>query len=100
MLAKNSVEFQQQLAHNKLSKLKVADNAIKLDFSDTKNVGTIASNEELTVKVRSENELDFSSENIKIVSISSQKSNNSMLYNMNLEITNVNGAVVTFKNKS
>jgi hypothetical protein len=100
MLAKNSVEFQQQLAHNKLSKLKVADNAIKLDFSDTKNVGTITSNEELTVKVRSENELDFSSENIKIVSISSQKSNNSMQYTMNLEITNANGAVVTFKNKS
>lgn len=99
MLAKNSVEFQQQLAHNKLTKAKVAGNAIKLDFSDANNVGTIAPNKELTVKVSCENELVFTSDNIKIVSASSQKTNDLILHKLRLKITDSKGAIISLKNK-
>ncbi len=100
MLSKNSVEFQQQLAHNKLTKVKVADNLINLNFSDTKNVGTIAPNEELTIKVSCECELVFTSDNIKIISASSQKINDSILHKLNLKMTGNKGAQITFESKS
>ncbi len=99
MLAKNSVEFQQQLVHNKLAKLNVAENAINLNFSETNSIGTIVPNEELTVNVSSDKELVFTSDNIKIVSFSSQKINDSILNKLNLKITNSKGAVIQMDQK-
>ena len=41
LLAKSSLTFQQQLVHHKLTKVEIADSAIKLDFSDTNKIDTI-----------------------------------------------------------
>ena len=100
ILAKNSLFFQQQLAHHKCTKINVNHGAININFSETDKLGTTISNNELTVKVSSERELVFSSDRINIVSVSSKKIDNLSLYNLNLEITDSKGVFVSFTNKS
>jgi len=96
ILAKNSVFFQQQLVHHKYTKMKVNDGTIILNFTDTNQLSTIISNNELTVKVSSNRELVFSSDSINIVSISSKKENNSILYILNFRKKDYEGAIVSF----
>ena len=97
MLAKNSVFFQKQLVHHVASKIELKDNEINLDFSETNNLGTIMVNDELTVKVISNNELNFFSDDLKIVSVNSKKDDNSNLYTLDLRRGNLNKASITIK---
>jgi uncharacterized protein YqgQ len=85
MLAKNSVLFQKQIVHHAASTIKIKNQKIHLDFSASNRLGTIISNDELTVKVKSEKELNFSSGDIQIVSVSSIRKNNSLLYTLQLK---------------
>jgi hypothetical protein len=85
MLAKDSLFFQKQLAHHICTQLEMKGRTINLDFSETNKLGTKIENNELTVKVSSNEELSFTSDSINIVSVSSKKINNSILYSLNLE---------------
>ena len=97
MLARNSIEFQKQFVHQKLTKVKIVNNEIILDFSKTKNVGTILPNNELTVKISSDKELAFSSKKVKSLLISSQNEDGRMLYKIKLKPeTNSNYSVIKF----
>ncbi len=100
MLARNSLEFQQQLPHHELTKISIGDKAIDLDFSDTANVKTIISNSRLTLKVKSDSELNFSSDEIEIISVSSKRIENSIIHNLTLKITDRKVAKVLFSKKS
>ena len=97
MLARNSVFFQQQLAHHMSTKIDMNEGVINLNFTDTNQLGTIISNNELTVKVSSDRELTFSSDSINIVSVSSKKINNSILYTLNLGIKDKESALISIK---
>jgi hypothetical protein len=96
MLAKNSVLFQQQLVHYKCSKTEIRDDVIKLDFAESNQLDTITSNEELSIKVTSNKKLDFSSDSITIVSVSSKKNSNSILYTLNLKKNDDKVATISF----
>lgn len=95
LLAKSSLTFQQQLVHHKLTKVEIADSAIKLDFSDTNKIDTIILNEELTVKVSSHAELKFSSDTMDIVSVSSTKKNEEILHILSLRKTGMSNEVIS-----
>ncbi|MDZ7604558.1 MAG: hypothetical protein U5K79_03000 [Cyclobacteriaceae bacterium] len=99
MLAKNSHLFQQQLAHHSATKIVVQNNEIKMDFSGTNQLGTIIPNKELTVKVTSDKEIVFSSDIIRIVSVTSKQLPDFILYSLNLELTDQEDASIFFKIK-
>ena len=84
ILAKNSLCFQQQLAHHQCTRIDLLDGVIKLDFTQTNQLGTMTSNDELTVKISSHKELTFSSHNIHIVSVAPRRENNLMRYTLDL----------------
>jgi len=96
MLARNSVEFQKQLVHEKLTAIEVIKDEIRLDFSKTKDVGTILANDELTIKLSSNKKLKFSSKTVKSLSISSQKVDELILYKLKLKLENNKNAVIKF----
>ena len=100
MLAKNSVLFQQQLAHHAATKILVQDNEIKMDFSGTQQLGTKLLNKVLTVKVTSDKEIAFSSDIIQIVSVMSKQGPDSILYTLNLELADQKDASIYFKIKA
>ena len=97
MLAKNSVLFQKQLAHHVATVPTVENNVLHLDFSKTNKLGTILKNDELTVKLLSDKKLDFSSNDIKIGSVSSAKSGKQFLHTINLIKGTNDKALITFK---
>ena len=100
LLAKNSLLFQKQLAHHIASKIEVKDGAVNMDFSDTLKLGTVLPNNELTVKISSDKEIDFSSDTIQIVSVTSSKDAKAFLYSLNLEISNSSNASISYKSKA
>jgi len=100
MLAKNSVLFQKQLAHHIASKLEVKDSKLNLDFADVHKLGTLITNNELAVKITSNKELDFSSDTIQIVSVNAEKGNDTILYSLNLEISDHTNASISFTRSS
>ena len=100
LLAKNSLFFQKQLAHHIASKIEVKDGAVNMDFSDTLKLGTVLPNNELTVKISSDKEIDFSSDTIQIVSVTSSKDAKAFLYSLNLEISNSSNASISYKSKA
>ena len=82
LLAKNSDEFQHQLAHNVCTKIVFQENLIELDFSETDKLpGNIGKNE-LTLKISCPNELQFTSENIKVISTTFKRNDNSILHTL------------------
>jgi len=97
MLAKNSVIFQQQLVHYKCSKTEIQDGIIKLDFTESNKLDTITSNEELSIKITSNRKLDFSSDSINIVSVSSKKKDASILYVLDLKKKDDKAAMISFR---
>jgi len=96
MLAKNSLLFQQQLMHHVSTKLELNNSELRLDFSDTNILGALISNNEFTVKFSSNKELNFSSDNIEIVSVFSIRNNKSILYSLNLRKTDRNRALISY----
>lgn len=100
MLAKNSLVFQKQLVHHTVSKLEVKNNEIELDFSNVHEVGTVVPNNELTIKVSCDKEITFSSDTIRIVSVTSTKGSDRILYNLNLKIVDNKNALISFKSNS
>lgn len=100
MLAKNSLFFQQQLAHHLVTKMELLDNNLHMDFSNTNKLETALSNNELTVKVSSDQEIDFSSDAINIVSVTSRKQSDSILYCINLDRANQRNASISIKSMS
>ncbi len=100
MLAKNSVFFQKQLAHHMVSKIEVKDNELKLDFSEAQKLGTIVSNNELTVNVTSDKNIAFSSDTIQIESVNSTKQADSILYKLNLKLSDQPMASISFKSNT
>lgn len=87
MLAKHSVEFQHQLAHSVCTKTKLMGNTIELDFSEIDKLPEAFGKKELTIKLKSSNELSFKSDSIKIVSNSLIRNDNSVLYTICLKRT-------------
>ncbi len=97
MLAENSLVYQKQLVHSKLTKTTRKENKIEFDFSATDNAGTIISNDEFTIKIKSQKELSFSSGDIQINSVSSNKESDSVLYSLNLKRKGKGNASITYK---
>jgi hypothetical protein len=85
MLAPNSIFFQNQLAHQVCTKVKLTDNNIELDFKDVDALAGTLSKKELALKVKSQNAMKFKSNQIKIVSQKSIKTEEHFLYTLMLE---------------
>ena len=100
MLAENSFFFQKQLLHHQVTKINTEDRAIKLDFSETDKTPKLLNPDELVIKVDSPAKLDFHSDTAKIVSTSSVKTDNGLLYTLNLKRGREAGAVITFTKNS
>ncbi len=100
MLAENSFFFQKQLLHHQVTKINTEDRAIKLDFSETDKTPKLLNPDELVIKVDSPAKLDFHSDTAKIVSTSSVKTDNGLLYTLNLKRGRKAGAVITFTKNS
>jgi len=86
MLSKNSLVFQKQLMHHEFTKVKVGENVITLDFSNTNNSGAIVTANELTIKVSSKVELSFTSDTIKIVSEELTRKDDTALCSLHLKM--------------
>ena len=100
MLAENSVFFQKQLLHHQVTKINTEDRAIKIDFSETDKTPKLLNPDELVIKVDSPAKLDFHSDSVKIVSTSSVKTDNGLLYTLNLKRGREADAVITFTKNS
>ncbi len=100
MLAENSFFFQKQLLHHQVTKINTEDRAIKIDFSETDKTPKLLNPDELVIKVDSPAKLDFHSDTVKIVSTSSVKTDNGLLYTLNLKRGREAGAVITFTKNS
>ena len=96
MLVKNAIIFQKQLAHYHSTKINTSDGVINLDFGETDTLGTIMVNDELTVKVSAERKLNFASDQLKIVSVSSKKVNDSILHEISINRSNLKRGSLKF----
>lgn len=96
MLSKNSMAFQQQIAHYQSTNVNMKGQNIELDFSEISHLETILKNNELTLKVASDKELKFSSDNLIINSVSQKKIQNSILYILELDRMNTKKASINF----
>jgi hypothetical protein len=96
MLAKNSLIFQKQLAHYEATKMEVMEDEIKLDFTDLRNLGTVVTNDELTVKISSNKALNFTSDTIAINSVTADKKDESILYRLELKLRDQMNATISF----
>jgi hypothetical protein len=96
MLAKNSLIFQKQLAHYEATKMEVKEDEIKLDFTDLRNLGTVVSNDELTVKISSNKALNFTSDTIAINSVAVENRGESILYRLDLGLSDQMNASISF----
>ena len=66
------------------------------DFSTSDQLGTVLKNNELTLKVASDKNLKFSSDNIKINGVAQQKTPNSNLYILDLDRSDYKKASIYF----
>jgi len=96
MLAKNSLIFQKQLAHYEATKMEVKEDEIKLDFTDLRNLGTVVTNDELTVKISSNKALNFTSDTIAINSVTVENRDESLLYRLDLKLRDQMNATISF----
>lgn len=96
ILAKNSLVFQQQLAHYKCTDINSNSEAINLDFSKTDELSTTIKQKEITVKVNSPKELVFSSDQVTIESASSIMRSESILYTLRINRSNMKQATIKF----
>jgi hypothetical protein len=84
MLAKDSGEFQVQLAHYVRSEIILAENNIVIDFSKTDLLPAALRLEELFIKVKSANSLNFASDDVRIT-IERSPGENSSCYLLRLK---------------
>jgi len=84
MLAPNSVDFQNQLAHHTLTRINQETQPIELDFTETDKLPGSVGKEELTLKILSDKPLQFRSESIEIKK-QSLLEGNEFLYVLNLK---------------
>jgi hypothetical protein len=96
MLAKNSIDFQKQIAHYNSTKISISDGRIDLDFSDINQLGTVLANDELTLKVSSDRALTFESDQVQIYSVSNKSIDNAVLYQLHINRSNRKKASVRF----
>jgi hypothetical protein len=68
MLAPDSEYFQHQLAHNSLTHVQQTKNSISINFSETDKLPGIIGKGELTLKIKSDKPIPFTSDNIIIIS--------------------------------
>ncbi|MCD6597561.1 MAG: twin-arginine translocation signal domain-containing protein [Bacteroidales bacterium] len=85
LLAKHSDEFKHQLAHHVCTKTIFQGNLIELDFSETDKLPGSMGKNELTLKINSIDELQFSSKNIKIISSTLKRNDNSIVHTVCLD---------------
>ncbi len=85
MLAPDSVSFQNQLAHQICTSVNIAGKNIELDFKETDSLPGNLKKNKLTVKVKSQNALNFSSDKIKISDQTFKKTGENFLYTLTLE---------------
>ena len=88
LLAPDSIYFQNQLAHQVCTKVILTEKNIDLDFREVNSLPGNLSKKELTVKVKSQNAMKFKSNEIKIVSQKSIKTEENFLYTLMLERKN------------
>jgi hypothetical protein len=96
ILAKNSLEFQQQLAHFKCTDVKSASKEILLDFSKTDEIGTTVKNSKIIIKVSSNKELVFSGDQLNLETISTKKESESILYTLRIDRSNLPHAKIKY----
>ena len=77
MLAKNSEQFQVQLAHYECTEIKLAGNKIEIDFSKTDLLPAAFPKDEIFIKIKSTNSLKFASDDVRIITGNSPGKNSS-----------------------
>jgi len=85
MLASDSISFQNQLAHQKCTLVKLTGKIIELDFKKTDALPNNIVNNELTLKVTSLKAISFQSDTITIRSQRLEKRENIYLWTLTLE---------------
>jgi len=89
ILASDSVELQQQLAHRQLTMAKLVNDNIEFNFSETDKLPRMVDKRKFTFKVISDKQLSFKAINLKIISESLFDSNGSQQYTLKLERENI-----------
>ena len=97
ILAENSILFQKQLIHYKLTRVSVKERSIDLDFSKTDELQTVLPRDELRVKILSRKELRFSSHTVRVAGVEVKKREGAFLYTLKLVRAAGTRASVTFK---
>ena len=85
MLSPDSVSFQNQLAHHTCTRVNITDKNIELDFNEADSLPGSLKKNQLTLKVKSQNGLNFSSDKIKILTKTFKKTEEYFLYTLLLE---------------
>jgi len=98
VLVKNSFVFQKQISHYNSTKFNIAEGVINLDFSETDELGTVVANDEFTLKVSAEGALKFKSDQVKIISVSRKKVNDSILHEISINRSKRKQALLRFSN--
>lgn len=84
ILATDSVNFRNQLIHNRLTTISLKEGRVELDFKESDNLPQRTGQNEITIKIQSNGPLKFKSETLRIGSESSIK-NNGFLYTVRAE---------------
>jgi hypothetical protein len=87
ILARNSETFQEQLLHRDLTKVKLTDNSVELDFTVTDKLPVHISKNELVLKIQSVKPLTFNSSDLKVSSGPIIRKEG-FIYNLNIERKN------------
>ncbi len=85
LLSPNSVSFQHQLAHHVCTTATLLRDSIELDFSETDALPGSVGDGALILKVRSASALEFTSDTVRITSQSPRRSEDDLLYTLQLE---------------
>ena len=95
-LAKNSIDFQKQIAHYNSTKINITEGQIDLDFSETDQLGTIMDNDEITLKVSAGKALKFTSDQVKILSVANKIVNDTILHEITIHRSKLKQASLSF----
>ena len=98
LLAKNSSSFRNQLVHHVCTKVQIREDKIDIDFLETNKLNDQLSNNQLTVKIESERNLTFNSDNLKISDSKTSQKKDNYLYTLVIDrIKDLEKAVVKFE---
>lgn len=98
LLAKNSSSFRNQIVHHVCTKVQIREDKIDIDFLEANKLNDQLSNTQVTIKIESEKNLTFNSDDLKISDSKIAQENDTYLYTLEIDrIKDREKAVVKFE---